>query len=253
MATIFAPLSGLLTCARSTRPCASRSLLSSFTNRNAFPLNRPEHVRHVSVQSDPTPPSTASNTPTTDPRFATDLQRNVTREEQDHYDAALLSSSKTAQIRTPWHRADTHVPPVHRSRSAGAMTKGKLLTTPTRLFKLILPLTTSDVNSDRRDVEPLALLVHPQQPLSYLERLIQSELPTIQKEGKERIPSVHFRAQDSMTEEEDDASKNDEDSTNEESQDANEDTTPTQQHLRGGPGEGGVESYSPHGREHSSP
>lgn len=67
------------------------------------------------------------------------------------------------------------------------------------MLKLILPLTTSDVNTDRKDVEPLALLVHPQQPLSYLERLIQAELPTIKtKDGKERIPNVYFRAEDSM-------------------------------------------------------
>jgi hypothetical protein len=67
------------------------------------------------------------------------------------------------------------------------------------MLKLILPLTTSDTNTDRQDVEPLALLVHPQQPLSYLERLIQAELPTIKTEdGKERIPSVYFRAEDSI-------------------------------------------------------
>lgn len=82
------------------------------------------------------------------------------------------------------------------------MTKGKLLTTPSRLLKLIIPLTTLDKNTDRKDVEPLALLVHPQQPLSYLERLIQSELPTIKdKEGKDKIPAVHFRAEDSQQDE----------------------------------------------------
>jgi len=76
---------------------------------------------------------------------------------------------------------------------------GKLLTTPSRMLKLILPLTTKDMNSDRKDVEPLALLVHPQQPLSYLERLIQAELPTLKDEqGRERIPSVYFRAEHSM-------------------------------------------------------
>jgi hypothetical protein len=76
---------------------------------------------------------------------------------------------------------------------------GKLLTTPSRMLKIILPLTTRDENSDRKDIEPLALLVHPQQPISYLERLIQAELPTIQdKSGKERPPHVHFRAEDSM-------------------------------------------------------
>jgi calcium uniporter protein, mitochondrial len=40
-------------------------------------------------------------------------------------------------------------------------------------------------------------LVHPQQPLSYLERLIQAELPTIvDKKGNEHIPAVNFRAKD---------------------------------------------------------
>lgn len=78
------------------------------------------------------------------------------------------------------------------------MTKGKLLTTPSRMLNLILPFTTMDANSDRKDMEPLALLVHPQQPLSYLERLIQSELPTIKDGDKERIPNVYFRAEDSM-------------------------------------------------------
>ena len=73
------------------------------------------------------------------------------------------------------------------------------MTTPSRLLKLIIPLTTLDKNSDRKDVEPLALLVHPQQPLSYLERLIQSELPFIKNEnGEEKIPHVYFRAEDSQ-------------------------------------------------------
>lgn len=65
------------------------------------------------------------------------------------------------------------------------------------MLKLIVPLTTRDANTDRKDVEPLALLVHPNQPLSYLERLIQSELPMLKDEnGKEKIPSVYFRAED---------------------------------------------------------
>lgn len=44
-------------------------------------------------------------------------------------------------------------------------------------------------------IEPLALLVHPQQPLSYLERLIQAELPPICVNGRERPPDVVFRAE----------------------------------------------------------
>jgi len=67
------------------------------------------------------------------------------------------------------------------------------------MLKIILPLVTTDHNTDRKDIEPLALLVHPQQPISYLERLIQAELPTIKdKEGRERQPNVYFRAEDSM-------------------------------------------------------
>ena len=79
---------------------------------------------------------------------------------------------------------------------------GKLLTTPSRLLKLVIPLSTNDENSDREDVEPLALLVHPHQPLSYLERLIQSELPAIKNQkGEAKIPQVHFRAEDSQQDE----------------------------------------------------
>jgi hypothetical protein len=156
--------------------------------------------------------------------------------------------------------------------------QGKLLTTPSRLLKLILPLTTLDKNNDRKDIEPLALLVHPQQPLSYLERLIQSELPMIEtKDGKEKVPDVFFRAEDSAQdeikadtrEEEDDVQEEqgseetmvdgkmmklgkiqDEDSSSGKSKDVKKEQVETG--LRGGPGEGGVESYSGQGREGSS-
>lgn len=57
-------------------------------------------------------------------------------------------------------------------------------------------------HSDGKDAEPLALLVHPQQPLSYLERLIQSELPRIKTEkGEDKLPAVHFHAEDSQQDE----------------------------------------------------
>jgi hypothetical protein len=75
------------------------------------------------------------------------------------------------------------------------MNKGKLLTTPSRLFKLLMPLTTIDHNPNHRDIEPIAVLIHPQQPLSYLERLIQSEVPKIRGEnGHYRPPAVSFIA-----------------------------------------------------------
>jgi hypothetical protein len=140
-----------------------------------------------------------------------------------------------------------------------------------------------DKNSDRKDIEPLALLVHPQQPLSYLERLIQSELPMIRgKDGKEKVPTVHFRAEESPTDEIKADLRDDESDHNEETVKVDEGTEETMvdgklvklgkingkkdgdaedivsknekisDSLRGGPGEGGVESYSGKGREASS-
>lgn len=134
-------------------------------------------------------------------RPASEKSQHVTNEEKDHF-SVVERESKKMQTRSPWMHEGADVPPVERYRSAGAMTKGKLLTTPSRMLKLILPLTTRDANQDRKDVEPLALLVHPQQPLSYLERLIQSELPFLwdEKKGRERAPDIVFRAQDSMEE-----------------------------------------------------
>lgn len=92
--------------------------------------------------------------------------------------------------------------------------KGKLLTTPTRLLKLILPLPVDATHDEKgnsgefrslaqnQDIQPLALLVHPQQPLSYLERLIQAELPPVKdKDGREKMPNVYFRAEASEKDE----------------------------------------------------
>ncbi|OOQ89968.1 hypothetical protein PEBR_05768 [Penicillium brasilianum] len=73
------------------------------------------------------------------------------------------------------------------------MTRGKMLTTPSRLFKLIIPLTTMTKDHDK-GIEPIAILVHPQQPLSYLERLIQSEVPPIDGENIKRPPAISFIA-----------------------------------------------------------
>lgn len=116
--------------------------------------------------------------------------------------------------------------------------KGKLLTTPSRLLKLVLPLTTIDRNEDRKNVAPLALLIHPQQPLSYLERLIQSELPTITTEkGENRIPGITFRA----AENEDDVIKP--------GKKASDQDKESQEDSRQQLGDGGVESYSGAGRE----
>ncbi|MCJ1235584.1 hypothetical protein MMC14_003555 [Varicellaria rhodocarpa] len=194
-------------------------------------------------------------------KVAKELNQKGLDEQESRPDDAV-SQQKEKQLRTPWHREGSSVPPVAQPRSAGAMTKGKLLTTPARLLKLILPLTTTDENSDRKDVEPLALLVHPQQPLSYLERLIQSELPSIRTDkGGEKIPAVYFRAEDSSQDEIKPKSKTDEESDLEETRfdgkvertgRLNRTTTKAAALLRGGPGEGGVESYSGDGREAES-
>lgn len=144
-----------------------------------------------------------------------------------------------------------------------------------------------DKNTDRKDIEPLALLVHPQQPLSYLERLIQSELPMIMgKDGKEKVPQVHFRAEETPTDEIKADTRDEEFEQEEENEESEVDDEGTEKTmvdgklvklgkingkkdknnkdklrkqdklagtLRGGPGEGGVESYSGKGREGSSP
>jgi hypothetical protein len=145
--------------------------------------------------------------------------------------------------------------------------EGKLLTTPSRLLKLILPLTTLDKNSDRKDIEPLALLVHPNQPLSYLERLIQSELPLIKTEsGQDKAPQVYFLAEDSVRdqaeaeEDEEIADEAMEEGTDEHMVDGKlvktgkiskeqAESLDIKNKLRGGHGEGGVETYSGLGHE----
>ncbi|KAI9752993.1 MAG: CAAX farnesyltransferase (FTase) subunit beta [Chaenotheca gracillima] len=181
-------------------------------------------------------------------RSVTHSARQLSPEESSPYLQRQLDDAigdqKEKQARTPWHREGSDLPPVKRPRSAGAMTKGKLLTTPSRLLKLIVPLTTADKNSDRKDIEPLALLVHPQQPLSYLERLIQSELPTIKDaQGKEKIPSVFFRAEDSAQDSLMPQRKQSADQPGDLEEGVEEDD------IRGGPGEGGVETYSGLGHE----
>ncbi|KAK4184005.1 siderophore biosynthesis protein [Podospora australis] len=124
------------------------------------------------------------------------------------------------QVKRPWHREGADKFPVDaKGHDIQPTTKGKLLTTPTRLLKLILPLPMSvekdkgnndngsgDDDGEKHDyarsisqndtIQPLAILVHPQQPLSYVERLIQAELPPVLEDGKEKIPNVYFRAEE---------------------------------------------------------
>lgn len=176
-----------------------------------------------------------------------------------------LDQQEEKQARTPWHREGSDTPPVARERSAGATTKGKLLTTPSRLLKLIIPLTSLDESPEKKDVEPLALLVHPHQPLSYLERLIQSELPTINnKYGEQKVPNVYFRAEDSQQDEIKPSDKKKDDTPEDLHEDYEGDLEETKfdgvpektgklgkksTNRFGNLGDGSVESYSGLGRE----
>jgi calcium uniporter protein, mitochondrial len=103
---------------------------------------------------------------------------------------------------SPVERAESDASAVKNGEQDQFRKEGKVLTTPSRMLKLIIPLgkVVEESSGDEKgeDVEPLALLVHPQQPLSYLERLIQSELPPLRdKQGHERMPRINFRAPDS--------------------------------------------------------
>ncbi|KAH8204529.1 hypothetical protein TruAng_001303 [Truncatella angustata] len=141
--------------------------------------------------------------------------RETNQRDQDAHEEEVKASMEAAvkqQIKRPWQREGADKPPVdeearHLNKN---MAKGKLLTTPTRLLKLIIPLPADATHDEKgnkgefrslaqnEEIQPLALLVHPQQPLSYLERLIQAELPPVYDDkGREKMPSVYFRAESS--------------------------------------------------------
>ncbi|KAK2934779.1 hypothetical protein FoTM2_006026 [Fusarium oxysporum f. sp. vasinfectum] len=117
------------------------------------------------------------------------------------------ASAQTLENDRPWHRVDSQAEKDSDIPDKTEMKKGRLLTTPTRLLKLILPMpfhpeqehvnrpVQQDVEDKGETVEPLALLVHPHQPLSYLERLIQAEIPPVQYKGREKLPDIVFRAE----------------------------------------------------------
>lgn len=228
-----------------------------------------------------------------------EIQGEGTSVKDGQIDEAISGEFVEKQARTPWHREGAEARPVDKlEHPPKEMAKGKdayysmrdwheadpkagkLLTTPSRLLKLVLPLTALDNTSDHKNIEPLALVVHPQQPLSYLERLIQSELPLIRtKDGKDKVPEVWFRAEDSVQEDEftgkasvnsDQADSEDAEvetgteknltgihgedekvARDEELSKGNLKSADVAKSLRGGPGEGGIETYS--GLGHDSP
>ncbi|KAK9414788.1 putative Calcium uniporter protein [Seiridium unicorne] len=141
-------------------------------------------------------------------------QRDQDAHEKDVRDG--IEAATKQQIKRPWQREGADKPPVDQESKKlnKAMTKGKLLTTPTRLLKLIIPIPADATHDEKgnkgefrslaqnEDIQPLALLVHPHQPLSYLERLIQAELPPVYDDkGREKMPNVYFRAEASEKDE----------------------------------------------------
>jgi hypothetical protein len=178
------------------KPILTTSCSSSSSSYLLHSTRRPFTVSARTQYPRPRAPNDGKQNPAASySQPASKVSQDVSQPEKDHYERLEREAElKAKQLASPWTREGSDVPPVARNRSAGAMTKGKLLTTPSRMLKFILPLTTRDTNIDRKDVEPLALLVHPQQPLSYLERLIQSELPALENG---QPPRVTFRAEDS--------------------------------------------------------
>jgi calcium uniporter protein, mitochondrial len=162
---------------------------------------------------------------------AAEPQEEITRRDQlsekarkrDMKKVTSGASAQTLENDRPWHRVDSEAEKDSDIPDKTEMKKGKracnhcrrslltragrLLTTPTRLLKLILPMpfhpeqehvnrpVHQDVEDKGETVEPLALLVHPHQPLSYLERLIQAEIPPVQYKGREKLPDIVFRAE----------------------------------------------------------
>jgi len=191
--------------------------LSSVSALNHHPVTRcssplPLYRFHSTSGKPPPPPPppeedngarTSSEASYTQP--AHKLSQSVTAAEEHAY-KNQLDSHLDKQAKSPWLRAGADHPPVEKIGKKEKVVRGKLLTTPSRLLKLVIPLANEadqqqDGEDGKRDFEPLALLVHPSQPLSYLERLVQSELPTLKDRGKERVRSVEFRAPESVKDE----------------------------------------------------
>ncbi|KAI0885411.1 uncharacterized protein GGS22DRAFT_143384 [Annulohypoxylon maeteangense] len=202
----------------------SCSRLAASTLRQ-FPGHRLGNTSNNTASIRRESPVPISRRPFTITRYTRRSQLNTeTARETNQRDQAVhenevkagIEDATKQQIRRPWQREGADEPPVSDSRRNmnKSMTKGKLLTTPTRLLKLILPLPVDATHDERgnrgefrslaqnEDIQPLALLIHPQQPLSYLERLIQAELPAVHdSDGREKMPSVYFLAEGSERDE----------------------------------------------------
>lgn len=105
-----------------TPSLTSHLRISFFPSYHASVLSRRAPLRAFSAATSKLiqeRPDTSSNSQPT-----RDLNNNVTEEEKKDFDQKV-AEDKGKQIRTPWHREGSDLPPVSRLRSAGAMTKGK--------------------------------------------------------------------------------------------------------------------------------
>lgn len=156
--------------------------------------------------------------------LSTTTQRHEARQNHTHIASAERDDAQRKVDDRPWQRVSN----LTREEAKTAKSQpnddyqGTVLTTPTRLLKLIIPMPfhpkqkaidpENELNEDQttgtEKVEPLALLVHPQQPLSYVERLIQAEIPPLIADGREKLPGIVFRAEAEQDKEQEKAPRN---------------------------------------------
>lgn len=84
---------------------------------------------------------------------ASELNNNITQEENEDFDQRV-AEDKGKQIRTPWHREGSDVPPVGRLRSAGAMTKGAQPASPPETMTLMLYRQITHNTQPNAEIDP---------------------------------------------------------------------------------------------------
>ncbi|KAH8743832.1 hypothetical protein F5883DRAFT_609962 [Diaporthe sp. PMI_573] len=95
---------------------------------------------------------------------------------------------KEKQVKRPWLREDADKPPADQDPEANINKKGRLLITPTRLLKLIIPLSICVEKDKEKNTKDYG-------------RAILAELPPVVEDGKEKIPNIYFQAEDSVASE----------------------------------------------------
>ncbi|XXG97274.1 hypothetical protein Hte_003570 [Hypoxylon texense] len=119
-------------------------------------------------------------------------QRDQAAQEKEVRAGMGIEDATKRQIKRPWQREGADQPPVNEENRGMNKAMTKVDATHDEQgnkgeFRSI---------AQNEDIQPLALLVHPQQPLSYLERLIQAELPPVRDDdGREKMPSIYFLAE----------------------------------------------------------